>query len=70
VTLDSQPVRTAATADPAEFVAALDPPVAIDEIQRVPELMTEIKLRVDRDRSPGQFLITGSANLLEMDALS
>jgi predicted AAA+ superfamily ATPase len=40
--------------------------VAIDEIQRVPQLMTEIKLRVDRDKTPGQFAITGSANLLEM----
>lgn len=66
ITLDSQPVRAAAIADPAGFIAAIDTPVAIDEIQRVPELMTEIKLTVDRDQRPGQFLITGSANLLEM----
>jgi predicted AAA+ superfamily ATPase len=66
LTLDNQAVRTAATADPAGFIAGLDTPVAIDEIQRVPELMTEIKLRVDRDKTPGQFAITGSANLLEM----
>lgn len=66
LTLDDQALRAAATADPAGFVATRDTPVAIDEIQRVPELMTEIKLRVDRDRTPGQFVITGSANLLEM----
>jgi uncharacterized protein len=66
LTLDNQAVRASATADPAAFIAALDTPVAIDEIQRVPELMTEIKLRVDRDKAPGQFAITGSANLLEM----
>ncbi len=66
ITLDDQATRTAAAADPAGFVAALRTPVAIDEIQRIPELMTEIKLRVDRDRAPGQFAITGSANLLEM----
>ncbi len=66
VTLDQQSVRTAAAADPAGFIAGLSTPVAIDEVQRVPELMTEIKLRVDRDKSPGQFVITGSANLLEM----
>lgn len=66
LTLDNQAVRAAATADPAGFIATLDTPVAIDEIQRVPELMTEIKLRVDRDTAPGQFVITGSANLLEM----
>lgn len=28
--------------------------------------LTEIKLRVDRDKTPGQFAVTGSANLLEM----
>lgn len=66
VTLDDQAVRSAATLDPAGFVATLETPVAIDEIQRVPELMTEIKLRVDRDHTPGQFVLTGSANLLEM----
>jgi uncharacterized protein len=66
ITLDDQAVRSAATLDPAGFIASLTTPVAIDEIQRVPELMTEIKLRVDRDREPGQFALTGSANLLEM----
>jgi predicted AAA+ superfamily ATPase len=66
LTLDDQAVRSAATIDPAGFIAMLDTPVAIDAIQRVPELMTEIKLRVDRDKTPGQFAITGSANLLEM----
>lgn len=66
LTLDDQAIRAAATSDPAGFIATLDTPVAIDEIQRVPELMTEIKLRVDHDKTPGQFAITGSANLLEM----
>jgi len=66
LTLDDQAVREAAAGDPAGFIATLKTPVGIDEIQRVPELMTEIKLRVDRDKTPGQFVITGSANLLEM----
>ncbi len=66
LTLDDQVLRTAASRDPAGFIATLDTPVAIDEIQRVPELLTEIKLRVDRDQTPGQFAITGSANLLKM----
>jgi predicted AAA+ superfamily ATPase len=35
----------------------------IDEIQRAPKLLLAIKARVDRDDTPGQFLITGSANL-------
>jgi hypothetical protein len=55
--------------DSAGFIATLDTPVAIDGIQCVPELMTEIKLCVDRDKAPAQFAITGSANLLEGDDL-
>lgn len=66
ITLDDQAVQSAAARDPVGFIATLQTPVAIDEIQRVPELMTEIKLRVDRDRTPGQFALTGSTNLLEM----
>lgn len=66
LTFDDQAVRAAAITDPAGFIAGLRTPVAIDEVQRVPEVMTEIKLRVDRDKTPGQFAVTGSANLLEM----
>ncbi|MBI4898132.1 MAG: ATP-binding protein [Actinobacteria bacterium] len=66
VTFDDQAVRAAAASDPAGFIAELNTPVAIDEVQRVPEVVTEIKLRVDRDKTPGQFVITGSANLLAM----
>ena len=45
------------------FLRGLDR-VVIDEIQRGPELLLAIKTEVDRDRSPGRFLLTGSANLL------
>jgi predicted AAA+ superfamily ATPase len=37
-------------------------PLTIDEAQRAPELLTAIKRRVDRDRTPGRFLLSGSAN--------
>lgn len=33
-------------------------------MQRVPEVLLEIKRRVDKDKGPGQFLLTGSANIL------
>lgn len=39
-------------------------PVTIDEAQRVPGLMMAIKRHVDRDRKPGQFLLSGSSNFL------
>ena len=62
--LDHAPYLAAAKADPAGFIAALPSKVAIDEIQRAPELLPAIKLSVDRDRRPGRFVLTGSANLL------
>jgi len=64
VTLDDASTLTAVRADPGGFVLDLDGPVTIDEVQRVPELFLAIKLAVDRDRRPGRFLLTGSANPL------
>jgi predicted AAA+ superfamily ATPase len=66
ITFDDQPTRAAASADPAGWLAGLGPITAIDEIQRVPDVLLEIKKRVDRDHRPGQFIVTGSANVLEM----
>lgn len=63
VTLDDERVRALAAGDPQGFIAGLGRRTVIDEIQRVPALLLAIKARVDRDWAPGQFLITGSANL-------
>ncbi|MBI3107963.1 MAG: ATP-binding protein, partial [Candidatus Rokubacteria bacterium] len=38
--------------------------VVLDEVQRAPEVFLPIKAAVDRDRRPGRFLLTGSANPL------
>jgi predicted AAA+ superfamily ATPase len=65
VNLDEQAQREAAIADPEAFVAGLRRPVLIDEVQRGgPDLFLAIKSTVDEDLSPGQFLLTGSANVL------
>lgn len=63
VSLDDLQVRSAAAQDPAGFVSERPGLLAIDEIQRVPELLLAIKSVVDRDPTPGQFLITGSSQL-------
>lgn len=63
VTLDDEPTRSLAAGDPQGFVAGLGRRTVVDEIQRAPELLLAIKSRVDRDTTPGQFLLTGSANL-------
>jgi len=54
----------AATADPVGFVDDLPDRAILDEVQRVPTLFTAIKTAVDRERSPGRFLLTGSTNVL------
>jgi predicted AAA+ superfamily ATPase len=69
LTLDDDVTRRAAAADPTEFVARLDTPVAIDEIQRVPDLLLAIKQRLDTDDTRGQFLLTGSANILALPSV-
>lgn len=45
-------------------------PVILDEIQYAPELVPAIKRRLERDRSPGQYLITGSQQWEVMKALA
>jgi len=62
--LDRRTTRETALADPEGFVAGLNGPVFIDEIQRAPDLLLAIKDAVDRDLTPGRFLLTGSANVL------
>lgn len=64
LTFDDRVTRTAAERDPTGFVADLSTPIVIDEIQRVPDVLLAIKQRVDLDKRPGQFLLTGSANIL------
>lgn len=62
-TLDDPTVMMAATEDPVGFLRGLERAV-IDEIQRAPELLLSLKTEVDKDKSPGRFLLTGSANLM------
>lgn len=75
VDFDDPTPRNAALDDPIGFVAGLERPAFIDEVQRGgPDLVLAIKSVVDRDLSAGQFLLTGSANLLRrprvLDALT
>lgn len=64
--MDHEPTRAAARADPSGFVESTHGLLVIDEVQRAPELVLAIKAAVDRDRRPGRFLLTGSANLLRL----
>jgi predicted AAA+ superfamily ATPase len=70
LTLDEVAVLAAAQSDPTGFIAGLDGPVVLDEVQRVPKLFLAIKAQVDRDRRPGRFLLTGSADVLLLPELA
>lgn len=70
LTLDDQNYLNLAMADPQGFVDQLPEQVTIDEIQRAPELTLAIKRNVDANRQPGRFLLTGSANLLQLPRLA
>jgi hypothetical protein len=70
LTLDDAVVLNAAKSDPAGFIDGLQGAVTLDEVQRVPEIFLAIKAAVDRQRQPGRFLLTGSANVLLLPGIA
>lgn len=70
LTLDDYVTLAAAKGDPDGFIAGLNGPVTLDEVQRAPGLFLAIKAAVDRDRRPGRFLLTGSANVLLLPGIA
>ena len=70
LTFDDPGILAAAKRDPNGFVAGLNMPATLDEVQKVPEIFSVIKAAIDRKRQPGQFLLTGSANVMLLPKLS
>ena len=65
VSLEPPDVRAAAESDPRGFLEMYAPPVIYDEIQYAPSLLPYIKEQIDTHRDiPGQYLLTGSQNIL------
>lgn len=62
-TLDDGTLREAAENDPQGFIKRSTDTLIIDEVQRIPSLLSAIKKAVDEDTRPGQYLLTGSANI-------
>ncbi|HEX5760480.1 MAG TPA: ATP-binding protein [Thermoanaerobaculia bacterium] len=69
LSLDELDVLDAARRDPEVLVGGTGP-VTLDEVQREPGVLRAVKRAIDRDRKPGRFLLTGSANLLLMRQVS
>ena len=69
LSLEAPDVRARAIEDPRSFLTQEDR-LILDEIQRVPELLSYIQGLVDADGRPGRFILTGSQNLLLMESVS
>ena len=62
LSMDDIGLRSVAESDPKAFLDRGDA-ITIDEVQLVPDLLREIKRLTDKERKPGRFLLTGSADL-------
>lgn len=63
---DNLTEREAALNDSIGYIASLPKPITLDEIQKVPEILEGLKIDIDKNRHNGTFLLTGSANVLDM----
>jgi len=71
VSLESPDVRASAMEDPRGFLEMHSPPVIFDEVQYAPDLLPYVKEKIDTNRDRrGQYLLTGSQNLLLMEKVT
>jgi predicted AAA+ superfamily ATPase len=70
ISFDDDVALASAKADPVGFVGDLPERATLDEIQRAPWLFTTLKIAVDRRRTPGRFILIGSANVLLVPKLA
>ncbi len=68
--LEDPETRQFATDDPKAYLAQFTSKTIIDEIQRVPELLSYLQVLVDREKVNGQFILTGSHQLKLQESIS
>lgn len=71
VSLEPPDIRLSANEDPRAFLEGYPPPVILDEVQYAPDLLPYIKEKIDDERQKtGQYILTGSQNLLLMERVT
>lgn len=65
LTFDDGELRLYAKENPKGFLKNLELPICLDEIQKVPTILEYIKMHIDSNRVNGNFLLTGSSNVLD-----
>lgn len=69
VSLEDLDNREFATEDPRGFIATYPSQTIIDEVQRVPTLLSYLQTHTDRERRMGMYILTGSQNTELMEAV-
>lgn len=70
VNLERQETRQFAKEDPKGFFESNPPPLIIDEVQRCPELLSEVQVVSDALGKNGMFILTGSQQLPLMEGVT
>lgn len=68
--LEDLQIRELATSDPKGFLASFPDGAVLDEVQRAPELFSELQVRVDADHRQGMFILTGSQQFNLMSGIT
>lgn len=70
INLDNINFRQLLDNDPYSYLKNIKKPVIIDEIQYMPEILSYIKILIDEDKKPGQWILTGSQQFSVMKGVS
>jgi predicted AAA+ superfamily ATPase len=70
VSLEQPDLRNEARDDPRAFLSRFSHDAILDEVQRVPDLLSYIQVAVDTEDRPGRYILTGSQNFLLMEKVS
>lgn len=68
--IENPMIRDLVQEDPAILFQPAGKKIIIDEVQRMPELLSYIQVEADRQRINGQFILTGSQSLLLSEKIS
>lgn len=70
VSLEEPDIRLIAESDPRGFLDNFNGKLIIDEVQYVPDLLSYIQTKVDRENIPGMYILSGSQNFLLMQRIT
>jgi len=70
VNLESPDIREFARDDPRGFLASYPDGAILDEIQRVPQLVSYLQPLIDERKTPGLFILTGSQQFEVMTSIN